>query len=175
MAIDYDPRKAHEYYMKHRKLKGRRSTKGFSQQKKEQLSYAKQQLREQKQQRDEQNREDINSRKKAAIERLNEAKRKQKEQLTAQAEAKIASLRESIALLPKEQKAVMREKVNAAVADVKDMLSKKKQEISDNTSDAKEAIHETASAERTKARADSKAKYERDLDKAYKRIKSGKK
>ena len=44
---NYDPVKAHEYYEKHKKLKGRnRSTKGFSDTQKEQYAYAKDQLRE---------------------------------------------------------------------------------------------------------------------------------
>ena len=42
----YDPVKAHEYYMKNRKLKGRRSSKGMSQSQKEQWAYAKNQLSE---------------------------------------------------------------------------------------------------------------------------------
>ena len=60
--IDYDPRKAHEYYMKHRKLKGRRSTKGFSESQKEQWAYAKSQLSEQKKARDKGDSESINAR-----------------------------------------------------------------------------------------------------------------
>lgn len=44
----YDPKKAHEYYMKHRKLKGRRSTKGMSQQQKELVAYTRHGLQEEK-------------------------------------------------------------------------------------------------------------------------------
>ncbi len=40
----YDPVKAHEYYMKHRKLKGKRSIKGMTQAQKEQWAYAKNEL-----------------------------------------------------------------------------------------------------------------------------------
>ena len=46
-SVDYDPVKAHEYYERTKRLKGRRSTKGFSQIQKEQLAYAKEQLKQQ--------------------------------------------------------------------------------------------------------------------------------
>ena len=52
---NYDPVAAHEYYMKHRKLKGRKSTtkaqrsvKGMSKSQREQWAYARAQLFEQK-------------------------------------------------------------------------------------------------------------------------------
>ena len=41
----YDPVKAHEYYMKHRKLKCRRSTKGFTEQQKAMWTYGKDQIK----------------------------------------------------------------------------------------------------------------------------------
>lgn len=44
----YDPDKAHEYYMAHRQLTGRTSTKGMTTTQKEALSYIKQQLKEEK-------------------------------------------------------------------------------------------------------------------------------
>lgn len=42
MAVDYDPVKAHEYYEKNKKLKGRK--KGLKGQKKEQFAFVKSQL-----------------------------------------------------------------------------------------------------------------------------------
>ena len=60
--VNYDPKAAHEYYMKHRKLKGRkRSTKGFDDTQKEQWAYAKEQLRTQRKQRNESSKERINA------------------------------------------------------------------------------------------------------------------
>ena len=67
-SVDYDPVKAHEYYMKHRKLKGRRrSTKGFSESQKEQYAYAKEQLKQQQKDRNAKSKEAINSQKQARI------------------------------------------------------------------------------------------------------------
>lgn len=42
---NYDPVKAHEYYLRNRELKGRRSTKGFNQKQKEGWQYAQAQVR----------------------------------------------------------------------------------------------------------------------------------
>ena len=44
----YDAEKAHEYYEKHKKLKGRHSTKGFSTRQKEMWMYGKAQLTNEK-------------------------------------------------------------------------------------------------------------------------------
>ena len=74
MAVDYDPQKAHEYYERHKKLKGRRSTSGFSSQQKEMWSYAKDQLKTQKKTRNETNRERINKSRDEQLQRLEEAK-----------------------------------------------------------------------------------------------------
>ena len=73
----YDPVKAHEYYMKNRKLKGRRSTKKFDQSQKEQWAYAKAQLSaEEKQEKQQASAENMALRK------------SQKEAITADAKAK---------------------------------------------------------------------------------------
>lgn len=43
-SANYDPQKAHEYYLQNRELSGRHSTKGFNQKQREGLSYAKNQI-----------------------------------------------------------------------------------------------------------------------------------
>ena len=43
----YDPQKAKEYYEKHKKLKGRRSTKGFDDKQKASWLYGKNQIKQQ--------------------------------------------------------------------------------------------------------------------------------
>ena len=78
---DYDPVKAHEYYEKHKKLKGKRSTKGFSQQQKEQFAYAKDQLRQQY-------KEDVSD--------ISEGLRETKAQLAEAAKAQIQTIREAM-------------------------------------------------------------------------------
>ena len=77
-SVDYDPIKAHEYYERTKKLKGRRSTKGFSDKQKEQWTYAKYQLKEQQKARDAKSKESITAKKTAKLEALDEAKKRQK-------------------------------------------------------------------------------------------------
>jgi hypothetical protein len=87
-SVDYDPKKAHEYYMKHRKLKGRkRSTKGFSESQKEQLVYAKDQIKKQQKDRNAKSKEAIYAQKEARIAVLDDAKKKENELLTQAAKA----------------------------------------------------------------------------------------
>jgi hypothetical protein len=45
VSANYDPQKAHEYYLQNRQLKGKHSTKGFTQKQKEAWSYAQAQIR----------------------------------------------------------------------------------------------------------------------------------
>jgi hypothetical protein len=57
----YDPVKAHEYYEQHKKLKGRTSTKGFSQDQKITAQYVKKQLTEERRAKTEQSKEKTKS------------------------------------------------------------------------------------------------------------------
>ena len=110
-SVDYDPKKAHEYYMKHRKLKGRRSTRKFNQTQKEQYAYAKEQLKQQHKDRNAKSKEAINAQKQARIAALDEAKKKQKELLTQAAKSKIDGLRNKLESMPKEQRAKLKEQI----------------------------------------------------------------
>ncbi len=76
----YDPVKAHEYYEKHKKLKGKRSTKGFTDKQKELLKYGKDQLTEERKQK---------------IKALTEEGSTRKKAITKQTSAKNASVRDT--------------------------------------------------------------------------------
>ena len=99
-SVNYDPVKAHEYYMKHRQLKGRRSTKGFTDTQKEQWAFAKEQLKEEHKA----NNEAINENKKERLEAISEEVNDQKEALTDQAQSKIETLREQLKGMSKKKK-----------------------------------------------------------------------
>ena len=73
----YDPVKAHEYYMKHRKLKGRHSTRKMSESQKAQWSYAKNQL----------SLEEKQERQQASVENM-ALRKQQKEAISADAKAR---------------------------------------------------------------------------------------
>lgn len=66
----YDPVKAHEYYEAHKKLKGRTSTKGFSEEQKITARYVKQKLSEERQEKVERSKEETKSDIKAYAHRI---------------------------------------------------------------------------------------------------------
>lgn len=140
----YDPQKAHEYYEKHKKLKGRRSTKGFDDSQKAMWGYVKSELNTEKKQR--------NS---AASAKAKE----QRQNFTEQCKAKVAALREKLKGLSKEQKAAMKERVAAKIADIKAAFKEKKADVTANTKTEKANI---------------KTDIDNKLDSAYESIKAKK-
>lgn len=163
--VNYDPVKAHEYYEKHKKLKGRRSTKGFSDTQKEQWSYAKEQLKQEHKA----NNEAIAENKKERLEAISEEVSDKKEALTDEAQSKIESLREQMKNLPKAQKKAMRAKIQDAIGKIKDTLSAQKGQLGAAGAQAKELTKADASA----AKEAEKASYEKKLDDAHSHIKGG--
>lgn len=142
---DYDPVKAHEYYEKHKKLKGRkRSTKGFSQQQKEQWAYAQEQ---------------INQDKKQQSEQLTQSSKDLRQSLSNQAKNKIEKLREALKNMSKEQKAIMREKVRGMIDSIRANLKQSKTAITSATKTERQSIRDEA---------------EKKKDEAYNKIKGGK-
>ena len=145
---DYDPARAHEYYEKHKKLKGRKkgtyhSTKGWSRRKKEQWAYVKEQLR--------QEHSEIGK-------GITAGGKSRRAALSAAAKEKIAAIRESIKNLPKEQKKEARERIKGVIADIRGKLKVDKS-----------ALTESVKGQRTKEKED----YAKRKDIAYQHIKSG--
>jgi len=146
MAVNYDPVKAHEYYMQHRKLKGKgnkgkRSTKGFSQTQKEQWDYAKEQLRVEH---------------KGINQNITDNSKARRQELSAQAKEMISELRGRLKDMSKEQKAEWKERI-------KDMISEVREELRSN----KSALTEDTKAQRSQERED----YDVRKDEAYNKIK----
>ena len=162
-SVNYDPIKAHEYYEKHKKLKGRsRSTKGWNQSQKEQWAYAKAQLAEQKKAQNAELTEQKSERSKA----ISEAKKKQKEMLTKQAKAKIDALRNRLKNLSGKQKYMALNAINGAIESLKSGLADKKTAIDEKAKKDKEKL----SAETKSAKEKVKENYEKGLDDAHKKI-----
>lgn len=116
MAVDYDPIKAHEYYERNKKLKGRRSTKGWSQSKKEQWAYAKSQLSEEH---------------KAINKGITDSSKEQRKQLSEDTKNAISQLRERLKNMPKEQKAIWRERISGMCDDLRSQLKSSKEQLSE--------------------------------------------
>lgn len=123
MAVDYDPIKAHEYYEKNKKLKGRRTTKGWSQTKKEQWAYAKAQLSEEH---------------KAINKGITESSKSRRSQLSEATKDAISRLRERLKNMPKEQKAVWRERISGMCDDLRSELRANKEQLTETTKAVRE-------------------------------------
>ena len=140
----YDPQKAHEYYEKHKKLKGRsRSTKGFSQEQKEQFSAAKDQLREEW---------------KEKREGITESLSQQRQEMTEQAKKQIEQLRDIMKNMSPEQKKQFKATIEKAIGKIRDGLKAQKT-----------ALTESGKSEREAARQE----YQAGIDEAHKQIAGG--
>ena len=147
MAVDYDPQKAHEYYEKHKKLKGR-SKKGMSQRQKEQVDYATDQLKSER-----------SARTKAATAKIDADAKAKREAMMKQARELIKRLKASIEMLPPDEKKDALRRISGKIEAIRGDLANKKKALSKSTSEAKK-----------KARAESSAQYEKDLDAVYKKV-----
>ena len=110
----YDPVKAHEYYMKHRKLKGRHSTKGMSETQKKQWENAKQGLSEEHQ---------------AISKGITAHENARKDQAAIIAKFRIQQIRNRLEYVPKAKRAEFREKLGALIDNIRKDLSRSKRKL----------------------------------------------
>ena len=110
----YDPVKAHEYYMKHRKLKGRHSTKGMSETQKKQWASAKQGLSEEH---------------KAISKGITAHENARKDQAAIIAKFRIQQIRNRLEYVPKAKRAEFREKLGALIDNIRKDLSRSKRKL----------------------------------------------
>ena len=149
----YDPQKAHEYYMKHRKLKGRRSKLSvakMSNKGKRIASYVK---------------SEISNRRKAELAKHTESVKVQREQLRTNTSTQLNEIQKKItqinnnSSLSNNQKAVLR-------GELKEKLAK----VKSNYLSQKEALSTSSKAQKEKIRADYNKTYENE----FKKIKADK-
>lgn len=139
----YDPQKAHEYYEKHKKLKGNtRSTKGFDTGQKESWQMAK---------------DELNAQHKANNKAISERVKQQKQQLTDQTKAKISQLKERLKNMPKDQREDLLNNVQGMIDTLKGNLAAAKENLTASGKTAKEQ---------------EKTAHNKRLDAAYKEIKN---
>lgn len=163
MASNYDSAKAHEYYLKNRKLKGRHSTKGMSQTQKERWQYAKAQLKDEHKEKS----SDITSMSQLQRQALASENKRRREQMTKQANSMISRLRDQLKTMSPAQKRVMREQIGNMISSIRASLSANKSGLTDNAKISRAAITAT-----TKAAREQEAKeYEARKDAAFKKIK----
>lgn len=174
---DYDPKKAHEYYEKHKKLKGRKkstSTKGFTQTNKEQLAYAQAQLRQQQTEKNQKARENAADVQQKNLESIARAKKQKQKQLIANTKTQIDGLRERYKNASPEQKEAMKEQISAAIFNIQEKTKAKLAGISDKANKDSTKAKATAKKDVKTATATNKKEYEDAVEEAKKKIKSGK-
>lgn len=165
---NYDPVKAHEYYEKHKKLKGRRSTKGFSQSQKERFAFAKFQLGEDKKRQI----SEISEQRKALAAQVSQDIREKKEAATKQAAAQIEKIRSRLKALKgasPERKEQMRDMIAGAVASIRESTKQKREQLTGQGKAARQEISEAAKTAKQGVREE----YEKKVDEAYNKIKRG--
>lgn len=161
-SIDYDPVKAHEYYEKHKKLKGR-SKKGWSDTQKEQYEYAKAQAKATY----DDSADKIKMIQSTNLKAINSAKQKQKEQIMKQLSAAISQLRERMKNMTPEQKEAFKEKLGSTIERLQGKAERQKARVDKSSTKEKESIKKSASGDLKKA----KETYNKTIDEAYDKIK----
>lgn len=156
----YDPVKAHEYYEAHKQLKGRHSTKGFTDEGREAASYVKKNLKNKrdieilksKVRRDTNIKRSSNSAKRT-IENLREQAKSTRESYKNQTQSKIDQLREDLkSLSAEDKKGPAGEAIRNKVASLRASNAERREQISaalKSTSERVRSTHkETATSER---------------------------
>lgn len=124
----YDPVKAHEYYEKHKKLKGKRtSTKGFSQSQKEMAAYVKNQLNEEKKQK---------------IQGISNMAKSQRTKFTQDCSSVISKLRASLRNMPASKKSFAKKRIQEEINKIREKFAGRKNEVSASAKVEKDKVRE---------------------------------
>lgn len=108
----YDPVKAHEYYIKHRELKGRASTAGLNDEGKAAASYVKEQLTTERKAKVEANKEDTTNQ----IDKLREQKKSNIEAHKAAMQSRIDRLKAKLSSMSSADKQKNRDRIAANIS-----------------------------------------------------------
>lgn len=142
----YDPVKAHEYYMRTRELKGRRSTAGLNDSGKAAVKYVKEQLTAERKAKVKESKEQTNS----AIDTLRTQKKAKVEEYKNEMSGKIESLRAKLKKMSKQEKAQKKEQIYEEIAklreDNKAERTRLSEELKKASSDLRASHKETAAA-----------------------------
>lgn len=141
----YDPEKAHEYYMRTRELKGRKSTAGLNDEGKAAAKYVKEQLTSERKQ--------VVSDKKDEHTNINEAYK-------SQMQSKIDSLRDKLKRMSKTEKRKHRDTIQNQITMLREENKARRKELSEQLknfrSETKELYDEKYISELDKIKSDSK-------------------
>lgn len=173
----YDPVKAHEYYERTKKLKGRRSTAGLNDEGKAAAKYVKERITAEKKQKIQSSKDlkDKNIKTSSESTKLTRKQAQEKKAATIKAnsqklQAEVKSLRESYKGLSKEERAAKKEQVDAQIADMRARNKSEREKLSaeyKQFSDRLSSQHKTYSTEERGAHKERSDKYRQEADEKY--------
>lgn len=121
----YDPVKAHEYYMKHRELKGRTSTAGLNDEGKAAASYVKEQLTTERKAKVEANKEDTTNQ----IDKLREQKKSNIAAHKAAMQRQIDQLRAKLSSMSSTDKQKNRARISASISALREQNAAERERL----------------------------------------------
>ena len=157
----YDPVKAHEYYLKNRELKGRKSTSGLNEEGKNAARYVKEQLTNERKQKVESHKQQTNS----SIETLREQKQSTIESHKNAMQAKIDSLRAKLKNMRKYEKKRNKDKIYAEIALLREDNKQKREQLQEAFKASSSQLRTEHKTEKARLKEEYDEKYYQELDK----------
>ena len=157
----YDPVKAHEYYLKNRELKGRRSTTGLNDEGKNAARYVKEQLTSERKQKVEAHKQETNS----TIDSLREQKKSAVEAHKNAMQVKIDRLRAKLKGMSKEDKARNKERIYGQIDSLREDNKQVRQQLQEAFKASSTDLRSAHKEERTRLKNEYDEKYLQELDK----------
>lgn len=173
----YDPVKAHEYYMRTRELRGRKSTAGLNEKGKEAAQYVREELSSERKRKQTEVKletdDDVASVRNRAAKNLESARERKKQQIAnhkATMDAKISSLRKSLEGLKGDDRKAQAAKVSTEVAGLREANKKVRDELNAEYSEYSARVRANRSEDISDLRSESSAKRKQiksDYDEKY--------
>lgn len=157
----YDPVKAHEYYMKNRELKNRRSTAGLNDEGKNAARYVKEQLNAERKQKVESHKEQTN----AKIDTLREEKKSLVESHKSRMQSKIDSLRRKLKYMSKEDRSRKKEGIYNQINSLREENKAQREHLSEIFKSASGKLRTEHKDESSRLKGEYDEKYLQELDK----------
>lgn len=157
----YDPVKAHEYYMKNRELKARKSTAKLNEDGKNAARYVKEQLSTERKSKVKTHKDSTNSQ----IENLREQKKANTKAYKEAMQGKIDSLRAKLKSMSKEEKARNKESIQKQIASLREDNKKERIRLSEEFKASSASLRTAHKEERTRLKEEYDEKYVQELEK----------
>lgn len=151
----YDPVKAHEYYEKNKKLKGRHSTKGMTNTQKEMAAYVKDKLNTEKKQKI----QNVTDQSKSQKVNVSDAAKRKRESFTKSCSYIISNLRAKLQNMSAEEKKFAKTRIQKEISKIRETFAQRKADVSAAAKNQKSGISAAAKTEKENIRTDYSNKY----------------